>query len=177
MTNKQTNYSNSSSFPVLPLSAVSWTAFYLYNKNKNLPHKVSRYVLIGFGAYIIGKYSYRDELKRRLVQNRSNTPFMQALRKGFNLNPVVATDGYGTDSVMEYRGRAGNDSSDWDNTELSADRLPEMGNPRQPAFDQPLQQQPPPSPPYESGNYRFDPPQKEAASYDELRARNRGLIR
>lgn len=92
---------NQFEFLVVPLCIAGMGSLFLYNRSKNLPHKLSRYALVFFGSYTIGKMSYADELRKRIMTNPSNTPFMQATRKLLKLNPIVS-DEFGSNQASDF---------------------------------------------------------------------------
>lgn len=160
---------------VLPLTAIGSGALFYFNHARNLPQKPVRYLLVSFGAYVIGKWSYKGELKRRLETSPLNTPFMKALRELMGIKSQISELGaeFQSDIGQEY---AGFGSSNAPLQPMNSRFGPPMsGGPQAQPFghDQPgyLSNEsdmslPPPS----------DETTKSMTSYEELRARNRGLI-
>lgn len=157
---------------VIPFSVAGWGALFIYNKSKELPHKVSRYAIVGMAAFILGKYSYKDEFKRRLSENRSNTPYMQALRKALNIQMKVTE--FGSDPNTDYNNLAVNDSSNWNNRDALSETYSSFGQEKRPTNE-------PNKSSFESENITglsgVDGSTNRSTSYDELRARNRGYIK
>lgn len=132
---------------------------YLYNRKNNLPNKYSRYFVASMVAYFVGKWSFRSELKRRLAENPSNTPYMQALRKAFFMQPSQP-DGNWAPSNQFNSVHTAPAIGGFENSEPL--------NPNAAANHQPV---------YDSENPTSTESPRRAVSYDELRARNRGYIR
>lgn len=147
---------------------------YLYNKQKELPHKGARYVAIGLGSFILGKWLYRDEFKKRLAESKSNTPYMQIFRKHFGLPQINHAGDFSQTGDQTYGGldsldvRANDPMSN-----LPYNRSMTGGIGYKPTGQ-------------ESGfvsgshdnldNSKLEVP-KQTTSYEELRAKNRGLAR
>lgn len=165
----------------LPIEAIALGSFYYYNKTRNLPQSILRFTFVSFGAYFLSVLSYRGEFRRRLETTHLNTPFIQAWRKALNLTPKSSLSESGYDQTYS--------ESFGDNYELSTEYV---------GGDQTSNMQPSmrPSDPYgrskyDSGGFNYNPsggvgqeqggdqnrPDEGRMSYDELRARNRGLIR
>lgn len=92
---------------------------------------------------------------------------MQALRKAIGMNPVSSGDGF-DQSSGSYGSLAGNDSSDWNATGLTGDlHLSGTGEGvPHPSFGN-----------LTDNSFGSENPPSKATSYDELRAKNRGLVR
>lgn len=142
-----------------------------------MPQRVGRYVALGGICFIVGRYSYKDELKRRLATANLNTPYIQALRKTLGVTAIV-NDFEGDSGISDYTstnpsawnptGNIGGGSSDLN--------VPMSRRLRQRTYDQ---QAPPTNSlenPIDNEYSLTDPPSKQT-TYEELRARNRGIIK
>jgi len=136
---------------------------YLYNRQKQLPHSTLRYFALGALTFSLGKWAYRGELKRRLSENPSNTPFMQGLRKLVGSEPIVATEFSKSGPSYAHESITSSELTSWDS--LGAYTEPNFGQSNQ-DFDRS----------FGSETSGFAPP-KHGSTYEELRAKNRGLIR
>lgn len=119
-------------------------------------------------SYFIGYVSYRKELVRRIETTDLNTDFVQQLRRTLKVNKVQSEfnveDSYSKDSAW------GNATTSYDTSSTAQDFGASSSNQPQP-FGQP----------YRDGlaldtDLAGQQP-KQPVSYEELRARNRGMIR
>lgn len=145
--------------------------------------------MVAAAGYIVGKWSYRDELKRRLANSQSTTPYMQALRNIMGVPPIGAS-GFVSDAHVDrneiYKSTNYSPGGNYNDGSLFS---PESGmgssfapptsstfgqyNNNQGFTDQSLE-------PHESiSNFSSsdnEQPSRSVTSYEELRARNRGLL-
>lgn len=132
--------------------------------------------MVGLASSFFAVATFRGRFRQLVSESRSNTLYMQTLRKSVNLPPVV--DDFAGDYGMEYGSKlAYGGSSNWDATDLSGDsRFGERTSANkfqgqagfEPDSYQPLEQP--------QDNFGMDAP-KQTTTYDELRARNRGYIK
>lgn len=110
-------------------------------------------------SYFVGKWSFRGELKRRLVESPSNTPYMQALRKAFYLQPSQVDGNWAPSNQF---------NAVYTPPAIGGFEISEPSNSNVATNYQPV---------YDSENPTNTELPQQATSYDELRARNRGYIR
>lgn len=171
-------------YRVMPLAMLGTGGLYYYYHTKGLPHKSSRYLMVSVLSFIVGKMSYKGELERRLEKTPLNTPFIQALRRTLGVTPPIS-------SMAEFSGETNQDfGGGWNAGGPQPTRPGPYGgspgqfgqmpqgaygqygqSPYQP-YDSDLSSQSTPPPPSSFGG---EPP-KSFTNYEELRAKNRGLL-
>lgn len=183
----------------LPFAAIGCSGLYLYNKHNHLPHRVFKYLGVGFAAYVFGLLSFKGELIRRVSESNSQTPFMQAFKRrigatssgnfdvssvGFDPYKQLPTDNYGANYELspDYTGEPiGQTSSKSDYDPFAQPSGSNYGDPSYKSGLSSLQPNAPSDDRYTTGFGTMSDDQKRdeqnLVSYEELRARNRGLIR
>lgn len=150
----------------------------MYNKTKSLPHSIPKYLAMSTVAFIFGKWTYRNEFKRRLAESPLNTPYMQTMRKSLGITPSVRSEF--SDTGLAYSGGKDEFSDTWSSGAGSSvfQPAPAYTDDRQfgssglapTSYDSPL------------GSDRLDNQSnvdaaKPQVTYEELRARNRGFMK
>lgn len=164
-------------YRVLPLNAIAGCALYFYNRSRNLPQKTSRYVLLSFGAYIVGKWSYKGELRTRVENNPSNTPFMKAMRELMGVRPPFSelSSDLSDDGNQKYGGFLDGAQQQ---TNFGGGYMQPVAGTQAQSYGQTSSFQESNYPSQETDMSLAQPADGAAprTSYEELRARNRGLI-
>lgn len=154
-------------YRVIPFEVMSLGSLYMYTKTKGIPHSIPKYMGMAFAAFIFGKWTYRDEFKRRLAESRLNTPYAQALRRTFGVAPLsseFADPVYGGTTELDPWNNAG--SSFEPETSYTGDRQFGSGQLQPELFG-----------PDRVDNQTTDEEARPRMTYDELRAKNRGFIK
>lgn len=164
------------------MAAVGNGIYYLYSKKKNLPLKSTRFFVVTVTAFFAGKWSYKNELKRRLEASPSTTPFIMALRELTGAQMMAGMGEFSSDTMggQEYMSGFGESNAPLvpplpTTTVNSAYTRPPGGAP---VYTQQLHQSYEPdlslssSPPFSPDGTS----KPTMTSYEELRARNRGLV-
>lgn len=141
-----------------PISIAAYCAQYYYNRQKQLPHTLGRYVAIGMGSMFLSMFTYRGQFRKRVAESPLSTPYLEALRK--NLGIQCKTDYFGAANELN---QISQDNSS--NPVYATGSTYEHQHP----FDNQNQS-------FESGFEKTDDV-KPVLSYEELRARNRGYAR
>ena len=133
---------------------------------------------VGTVCYIIGKYSYKDELRRRVETSPLTTPYMQGLRRLMGIpSPIGEFDPTSEPSSFD------NQSTGWNaGTTLPSGYYPPQQPPPAPfngspnrQFDKSLHYRPSDQQPeFSSQSLDGNDQQQRTLTYDELRDRNRG---
>lgn len=149
--------------------------------------------MVSLASYFIGKWSYKGELRRRLEATPLNTPFIQTLRSMVGAQAPISSMGeFSGDTSQDYStGLYNKDQPQgWAFSDIKPGDGGLSGRPQgspstfgQPSgYSQYNQELPNPTyQPYEpdpniSGTQPSGEPPKPVYSYEELRARNRGLV-
>lgn len=154
----------------LPLMAMTNGAYYLYLKSKGLPNSWVKYTAITAASYILGKLSFRNQAKQRLIETPLNTPFIQAMRKSFGITggSMMLGGEFNTTAETSYN-VTGQAYPQWnESTGTNSSFQSETGYATRQDMSSAYQ-------PFDSANTTESG--KPGTSYEELRAKNRGLIR
>lgn len=125
------------------------------------------------GAYVLGTLSFRGEMRRRITNSPSNTPFMQAMRTLYRLPTENLTTNLAGDASLDFAATPPS-ASTWGTSEFSGP--PHLAETQQAAFGRPIQDRSSYQS-FEMETPSLESPKPIGLSYEELRARNRGQIK
>lgn len=163
---------------MIPLTAISFGAYYLYNKSRQLPNKFSRYFGISALSYVVGRFAYQGELKKRLSETDLDTPYIDGLRKGLGVVKIKSELSGGSGF---YDGTSPQSSSAWNSIGDGGGERVDNNTPLSSRLRQNYVQQPINTHESSFGNPHGDGSVSSEApkqtTYEELRARNRGYMK
>lgn len=130
-------------------------------------------------CYVVGRFAYQGELKKRLAETNLDTPYIQGLRKGLGVTKI--NNEFGGGPGFDDHSSFPQNSPNWNSTGYGSGDSVDINAPMSSKLRQNFVQ-PPMGIPENSfgnsfGNENDSSATPKPTTYEELRARNRGFIK